>query len=508
MALNSSGPISLGGATTGQSINLEVGVPATSTVSLNDTVVRTLAGVATGQIVVPTDFYGKSLSSGYFQIITTSAAPVGPFDQFVTNLLFDSATNTFFISGRNQVIQSDTSGNILYATQYSSSAFSWFLSAPLELSLANSNYLIATISSQSNPPPTASANTPGIMFVYLDKTTGAYISAGVKSTATGGVSNGSNSGGPRVACRDFGPGNRMQAYSSPPGAQQLRFLNSSSADIGNLAGAVNPTSPPGTRASMGFFRLMNSPTSISVFNGRSAPIGGGIQMITATDTGSVTSAVVFGSMNGNASFPTITYPVASNPSFAYIHCGNSVPVPAGIYKLDRSSNTIVSSVVTPATPASTGLYQSTLTKNTDASGNFCLLRPSNVGTQTLNFMTSSLSNPSAYVLTSSSTPSIQCYPSFYFDGYLYMYIIYATNILGILKIKEDGSTLGSGITASVGGYNITLTQNPTGLLSLTSGGSFSASPYAQLNPATGFNTSPVIGATPSALSYTQSKVPV
>jgi hypothetical protein len=60
MALNASGPISLGGSTTGQSINLELGQGATDTVSLNDASVRTLAGVSSGEITMPTNFYGKS----------------------------------------------------------------------------------------------------------------------------------------------------------------------------------------------------------------------------------------------------------------------------------------------------------------------------------------------------------------------------------------------------------------------------------------------------------------
>ena len=63
MALNGSGPISLGGATTGQSINLELGQSATAQVSLNDANVRSLAGVPSGAIVVPTDFWGKYLET-------------------------------------------------------------------------------------------------------------------------------------------------------------------------------------------------------------------------------------------------------------------------------------------------------------------------------------------------------------------------------------------------------------------------------------------------------------
>ena len=60
MTLNSSGPISLGGTTAGQSIAVENGGTGTTVISLNDTAVRSLAGVASGVIVMPTNFYGKS----------------------------------------------------------------------------------------------------------------------------------------------------------------------------------------------------------------------------------------------------------------------------------------------------------------------------------------------------------------------------------------------------------------------------------------------------------------
>lgn len=61
MALNPSGPISLGGATTGQSIALELALSPTGVISLNQTDVRTLAGAASGTISLDT-FYGKSSS--------------------------------------------------------------------------------------------------------------------------------------------------------------------------------------------------------------------------------------------------------------------------------------------------------------------------------------------------------------------------------------------------------------------------------------------------------------
>ena len=64
MALNPSGPISLGGTTAGQSIALEIAAPGTAQIALNDAGVRTLAGPSFATpgtvIIMPTDFYGKS----------------------------------------------------------------------------------------------------------------------------------------------------------------------------------------------------------------------------------------------------------------------------------------------------------------------------------------------------------------------------------------------------------------------------------------------------------------
>lgn len=63
MALVSSGSISLGGSTSGRSINLELDRAATAQISLNDTIARDLAGVASGTISL-SNFYGKSSFSG------------------------------------------------------------------------------------------------------------------------------------------------------------------------------------------------------------------------------------------------------------------------------------------------------------------------------------------------------------------------------------------------------------------------------------------------------------
>lgn len=64
MALNGSGPISIAGTTAGESIQIELNGNGSTTMSLNDAAVRTLAGPAfetpATTIQMPTNFYGKS----------------------------------------------------------------------------------------------------------------------------------------------------------------------------------------------------------------------------------------------------------------------------------------------------------------------------------------------------------------------------------------------------------------------------------------------------------------
>lgn len=98
MTLASSGEISLGGSTANRSINLELGQAATATISLNDANVRTLAGVASGAIVVPTDFYGKSNG-----VVTIT-------DQTISDLDVSAAYAYYFLTGGGLVQQSTQAG--------------------------------------------------------------------------------------------------------------------------------------------------------------------------------------------------------------------------------------------------------------------------------------------------------------------------------------------------------------------------------------------------------------
>ena len=101
MTLNSSGPISLGGSTAGQSVNLELGQSATAQISFNDANVRTLTGTSSGSaLVMPTNFYGKSSV-----VISIS-------DQTIYGSDFSAAYAYYFLTAGGQVEQSTQAGGI------------------------------------------------------------------------------------------------------------------------------------------------------------------------------------------------------------------------------------------------------------------------------------------------------------------------------------------------------------------------------------------------------------
>jgi hypothetical protein len=153
MALNPSGAISLAGPSAGQSIAVELGQSATATISLNDTNVRTLAGVASGVIVMPTDFWGKS------SITNTQKAIFGFGRGAAPTNLYLATTNLVSSSG---VVASDTPGvgtarSNLAAASYGGdkAIFGFGLSPSIPGSKTNITNLV------SNTGVVAS-NTPGV----------------------------------------------------------------------------------------------------------------------------------------------------------------------------------------------------------------------------------------------------------------------------------------------------------------------------------------------------------
>ena len=106
MTMNSSGPISLAGTTAGVSIEIENGGNGTTQISLNDTAVRTLAGVPSGAITMPTNFYGKSnrVSISY------------TFSSNTTNASLNVATIGGYSAGKSDITITVNSGVYVYST--------------------------------------------------------------------------------------------------------------------------------------------------------------------------------------------------------------------------------------------------------------------------------------------------------------------------------------------------------------------------------------------------------
>lgn len=112
MALNSSGPISLAGTTAGQSIEIENGGNGTTQISLNDAAVRTLAGVPSGAITMPTNFWGKS----------NRAAVSYTYSSNTTNASLNLSSLGGYVSGKTDFTITVNSGVYLWSNSTGSYA--------------------------------------------------------------------------------------------------------------------------------------------------------------------------------------------------------------------------------------------------------------------------------------------------------------------------------------------------------------------------------------------------
>lgn len=95
MALNPTGPISMGGTVVGESINLELGKAATATISLNDADARALAGISTGTISL-SNFYGKSNSLGHYIVYSAFTKGTVQSDDPYAGLTWNGKTYHFW----------------------------------------------------------------------------------------------------------------------------------------------------------------------------------------------------------------------------------------------------------------------------------------------------------------------------------------------------------------------------------------------------------------------------
>ena len=133
MTLNSSGPISLAGSTTGQSIAIELGQSTTGQISLNDTAVRTLAGVSSGAIIMPTNFYGKS----------NRATISYTFSSSTSNASLNVTSISGYVAGKSDITVTVNSGVYLWASTTSNYGLTLTGGASGDtLSLVNNGYII------------------------------------------------------------------------------------------------------------------------------------------------------------------------------------------------------------------------------------------------------------------------------------------------------------------------------------------------------------------------------
>ena len=147
MALKSSGKLTLGGAVATEAVAAELNKNPTALITLNDADVRTLAGIPSGRIRFPLDFYGKSASANFTQQVgifgNTQSSKAFTFqDAHVSNLGIYTILSYYGPSvsqeGDGYDIGTASSSNVLQVLTY---AYNGTL-------LASSSYGISSFSSQ------------------------------------------------------------------------------------------------------------------------------------------------------------------------------------------------------------------------------------------------------------------------------------------------------------------------------------------------------------------------
>ena len=197
MTMNSSGPISLAGTTAGVSIEIENGGNGTTQISLNDTAVRSLAGVPSGAITMPTNFYGKS----------NTAYPTYTFTSNTANASLNVNSISGYSAGKSVITVTVNSSVYLYATSTSSYGLNLTGGTTGDtITLVNNGYIIGK-GGNGGANSTQNAETGGPAFnvgtginITVNNTNGsAYIAGGGGGgcgfqTGGGGGAGGGNGG--------------------------------------------------------------------------------------------------------------------------------------------------------------------------------------------------------------------------------------------------------------------------------------------------------------------------
>lgn len=206
MPLNTSGPISLAGSTVGQSIAVELGLSATGTISLNQTNVRTLAGVPSGAITMPTNFYGKANRVSISHTFTTSTV----------NASLNISSISGYSTGTSDITVTVNGGVYLWANSTGSYGLNLTGGASGDtLTLVNNGLIIGQGgggSSLQNGGPALNIGTA--INITINNTNGsAYIAGGGAGGSSSGFFNGGFGGG-----AGGGQGGTGESRAGPGGA--------------------------------------------------------------------------------------------------------------------------------------------------------------------------------------------------------------------------------------------------------------------------------------------------
>lgn len=502
MPMNSSGPISLGGATVGESINLEIGQPATSTVSLNDTIVRTLAGVSTGQIVVPTDFYGKSLSNSFFQVITTGQPSLNNVE-----LSFDKSGTGYYVFANRTIVKLNSDNTINYSRLYTfptgtsgnrvTAALSWVQSNfdPSKLLMAGNGLFF---------PPLPAGGPSGVVLKVNDSDGTLTNDIYYRRTQPG-----SPVGQPFTAIGDF-PNGRIiiNVATGHPGGRGANLLSlNSDLSFNNCLRQSN--GPVGATAGQ---LLYFSPTRMDTALGNSSgdPISNNMVMGSINNSSGISLYLD----SNNVFSPSNTAPVSNikiggqTPSTMVAMRNQNFPSRLVVYKMNTSGSPVFTTRFIDGTPTGTttqGINQGYAISTNERTGPFFTISArsvvnANPGPSFANqnvFIelngSSGAVNRAFDVSNNAIVTSIQ-----YKDGNVWLAGFIDTNKAFVLKTPENLNSLTSGLTATTGGSTITLTlsTNPvyttSPLSSSFSGYGMSGDPYG----GSGANTSPVTSITP------------
>ena len=278
MALNASGPISIAGTTAGESIQIELNGNGTTTMSLNDASVRTLAGPAfttpATTIQMPTNFYGKSnratLSVTYSTNTTNATVAIGSLPGY--------------IAGTSDITITINSGVYVYSTSVSNSGLTITGgTAGDTLNIVNNGFILGQggFGAGTNTGFQAQAGGPALSLSYpatINNTNPAAFVAG--GGGGGGLSSGSAGGGGGAGGAAGGNG---------PGG-----TGGAGGGVGS-AGANSPSSGGfGGGSGGGGGALFSTPKSTTAFGG-----GGGGRILPGTGGAAGGSGGAGGSANAN-----------------------------------------------------------------------------------------------------------------------------------------------------------------------------------------------------------------